>query len=47
MVCHWPLSYGLFEAEGVEVVLDAALDVMLLVERANVGVYEADEEAVL
>ena len=47
VVCHWPLSYGLFEAEGVEVVLDAALDVMLLVERANVGVYEADEEAVL
>jgi hypothetical protein len=42
VVCHWPLSYGVFEAEGVEAVL-----MKTAVESLIVEVYEIDKETAL
>ena len=42
VVCHWPLSYGVFEAECVEAVL-----MKTAVESITVGVYEIDKETAL
>ena len=42
VVCHWPLSYGVFEAEGVEAVL-----MKTAVESVIVGAYEFDSETAL
>ena len=39
VVCHWPLSYGVFEAEGVDVTLEKEVPV----ENVKVEVYEVDE----
>jgi hypothetical protein len=39
-VCHWPLSYGVFEAAGVDVVLEMVISV----ESVNVGVFEVDDD---